>query len=127
MLIIGHDLRAARQVSLRLAVIYLAASSGSGRRMTSTTRYSPYTQALVSAIPHPRRRRTGRILLPDDPPVPVDRSAGCAFHRVAMRPDRAAAEQPPPKSGRNIMQLSCPACHRRGDARRSEAQRCCEP
>jgi len=39
----------------------------------------PYAQALVSAIPHPGKVGR-RMVLQGDPPNPVDRPAGCAFH-----------------------------------------------
>ena len=40
----------------------------------------PYTQALVSAIPTHARQKKRRMVLPGEPPNPVDRPAGCAFH-----------------------------------------------
>ena len=43
----------------------------------------PYTRALVGAVPVPdpnRENQRQRILLPGDPPSPMNPSAGCAFH-----------------------------------------------
>lgn len=49
----------------------------------------PYTRALVSAIPDPRRRGRRGILLTGDPPNPIDLPTGCAFHKRC--PDARAA------------------------------------
>jgi peptide/nickel transport system ATP-binding protein len=80
-LFISHDLRMVRQVSHEVAVMYLGriVEQGDPDRLFATPAH-PYTQALVSAIPtHTRHRRT-RLVLPGEPPNPVDRPAGCAFH-----------------------------------------------
>jgi peptide/nickel transport system ATP-binding protein len=79
-LFVSHDLRAVRQVSHRVAVMYLGSIVEEGEPDAVLHNPAhPYARALVSAIPHPGK--TGRrIVLQGDPPNPADRPAGCAFH-----------------------------------------------
>ncbi|MBS7792288.1 ATP-binding cassette domain-containing protein [Roseococcus sp. SDR] len=95
MLFISHDLRAVRQVSHRVAVMYLGRIVEEGEPdAVFATPAHPYTRALVSAIP--RRGRAGaRIVLKGDPPNPAARPTGCAFHpRCAHAVARCSAEAP---------------------------------
>jgi oligopeptide/dipeptide ABC transporter ATP-binding protein len=92
-LFISHDLSVVRHVSDRIAVMYLGkvveiASAGD---LFDHARH-PYTRALLSAIPAPDPDLdAGReqILLPGDPPSPVEPPSGCRFH---PRCPRAASE-----------------------------------
>jgi peptide/nickel transport system ATP-binding protein len=79
MLFISHDLRAVRQVSHRVAVMYLGriVEEGAPDAVLHDPAH-PYAQALVSAIPGQKNVR--RIRLQGDPPNPADRPRGCAFH-----------------------------------------------
>lgn len=80
MLFVSHDLRAVRQMSHRMAVMYLGRIVEEGEPDAILREPAhPYAQALVSAIPHPRRKGR-RIVLQGDPPNPADRPSGCAFH-----------------------------------------------
>jgi peptide/nickel transport system ATP-binding protein len=81
MLFISHDLRVVRQISRRVAVMYLGrvVELGDADHLFAAPQH-PYTRALVSASPAPGRRSTGRIVLTGDPPNPAARPAGCAFH-----------------------------------------------
>jgi len=95
MLFISHDLRAVRQVSHRIAVMYLGRIVEEGEPdAVLRAPAHPYSQALVSAIP--RRGASGqRIVLRGDPPNPADRPAGCSFHpRCAHALDRCRVESP---------------------------------
>ncbi len=116
MLFISHDLRAVRQVSHRIAVMYLGriVEEGDPDAVLHGPAH-PYAQALVSAIPHPSRA-SRRIVLQGDPPNPADRPAGCAFHprcplATALCRQEAPALKPRPGDGRLV------ACHvAQGDA-----------
>jgi peptide/nickel transport system ATP-binding protein len=81
LLFISHDLRVVRQVSNQVAVMYLGriVESGSADDLFASPLH-PYTEALVSASPSPERRSANRIVLSGDPPDPVLRPSGCAFH-----------------------------------------------
>lgn len=94
-LFISHDLRAVRQVSERVAVMYLGTivEEGAPDALLQDALH-PYTRALVSAIPHPGRGGN-RIVLQGDPPNPAARPAGCPFHpRCPVAVARCSAEAP---------------------------------
>ncbi len=84
-LFIAHDLSVIRQVSQRVAVMYLGklvelAEAGE----IFINALHPYTEALISAIPSLRQRKT-RILLPGNVPSPLNPPPGCHFHTRCHR------------------------------------------
>jgi oligopeptide/dipeptide ABC transporter ATP-binding protein len=84
-LLIAHDLSVIRQVSQRVAVMYL----GKIVELAETgeifiNALHPYTEALVSAIPSIRQRKI-RILLPGNVPSPLNPPPGCHFHTRCHR------------------------------------------
>jgi peptide/nickel transport system ATP-binding protein/oligopeptide transport system ATP-binding protein len=97
MLFISHDLSVIRHVSDRIAVMYLGRIVEIGPAADVFERPAhPYTQALLSAIPHtdPARRRA-RILLSGEMPDPAAPQGGCAFHaRCRHAEPRCAAARP---------------------------------
>jgi oligopeptide transport system ATP-binding protein len=86
-LFIAHDLSVIRQVSQRVAVMYLGrivelAEAGE----IFANALHPYTEALVSAIPSIRRgKKKTRILLPGSVPSPLNPPPGCRFHTRCHR------------------------------------------
>jgi peptide/nickel transport system ATP-binding protein/oligopeptide transport system ATP-binding protein len=97
MLFISHDLSVIRHVSDRIAVMYLGRIVEIGPAADVFERPAhPYTQALLSAVPHtdPSRRRV-RILLAGEMPDPANPPGGCAFHtRCRHAEPRCAATRP---------------------------------
>jgi peptide/nickel transport system ATP-binding protein len=109
MLFISHDLRVVRQVSRRVAVMYLGrfVEEGDADDLFADPKH-PYTQALVSAAPTPGAKQK-RIVLTGEPPNPAERPPGCAFHpRCPLATDRCRMEAPAMRTiegGRRV------ACH----------------
>jgi oligopeptide/dipeptide ABC transporter ATP-binding protein len=83
-LLIAHDLSVVRQVSDRIAVMYLGRIVEVGPAEEVIARPShPYAEALVSAVPVPDPEiaaRRERIILKGDVPSPASPPAGCHFH-----------------------------------------------
>lgn len=81
-LFITHDLSLAWLVSDRIAIMYLGkiVELGSAETVIKEPLH-PYTKALVSVIPTPRRKViTQQSLLKGETPDPVNVPAGCRFH-----------------------------------------------
>ena len=107
---VAHDLSVVRQVSTRIAVMYLGSivEIGAAEDLFSRPRH-PYTQALISAVPKPvNAAGRQRIILTGDVPSPINPPPGCRFHpRCPVAQDKCRVERPAliPSQGRSV------ACH----------------
>ena len=86
-LFISHDMGVVREVSDRVAVMYLGeiVEVGPTEAVFSDPQH-PYTEALLSSIPTPDPRTRGSgIELTGDVPSPADPPSGCRFHTRCHR------------------------------------------
>lgn len=116
---IAHDLAVVRQVSTRVAVMYLGSIVEIGETDDLYANPShPYTQALLSAIPQPHRcTRQQRILLKGEIPSPLNPPAGCKFStRCPVARDICRQVRPPlmPLSQKRSVACHFPLVEREG-------------
>jgi peptide/nickel transport system ATP-binding protein len=96
---VAHDLSVVRQVSTRIAVMYLGSIVEIGVADDIFSQPShPYTEALISAVPKPVYAdgiSRKRIVLTGDVPSPINPPSGCRFHpRCPVAQDRCRTERP---------------------------------
>jgi len=109
---ITHDLAVVKNVSDRVAVMYLGkiCELAAPDRLYASPAH-PYTAALLSSIPVPDPRVTtlSSGLVPGDLPSPLDPPSGCRFRtRCPRAQERCAVEQP---QIREVADGQFVACH----------------
>jgi oligopeptide/dipeptide ABC transporter ATP-binding protein len=96
-LFISHDLAVVRQMSDRIAVLYLGKLVEVGTRdQVCEAPQHPYTQALLAAVPTIERRQETLEVLTGEAPSPLHPPTGCPFRTRCARARDICAEQEPP-------------------------------
>ncbi len=98
-LFISHDLGVVQHMCNHVAVMYAGKIVEHGSRAALFNAPAhPYTEALLSAVPNVDKKQRiaqKRILLPGDPPNPVDLPPGCRFaNRCPVSMDKCFVESP---------------------------------
>jgi oligopeptide/dipeptide ABC transporter ATP-binding protein len=101
-LFISHDLSAVRQLSHRLAVLYLGmiVEQGASAALFAEPRH-PYTVGLLSAVllPNPKIKRQAQIKLAGEIPSPIDLPKACFLaSRCPLAQERCRSIMPPIES-----------------------------
>lgn len=94
---ISHDLSVVRNVSDRLAVMYLGkmCEIGDGDLIYAKPAH-PYTQVLLAALPDPTNPHAGAVdALDSELPSPINPPSGCRFRTRCPRAEAICAEQEP--------------------------------
>lgn len=110
-LFIAHDLALVKQVSDRVAVMYLGrlCEVGPAERVL-TQPLHPYTAALLEAIPGRTKGRGPeriRLRVSGEPPSPLDPPSGCRFRTRCPRAEERCATEEPVLQGSGEHEVAC--------------------
>jgi oligopeptide transport system ATP-binding protein len=110
MLFIAHELSVVKHVSSRVAVMYLGkvVETGTTAEVFEGTTH-PYTEGLLSALPHPVPvRRSRKPAVEGDIPSPLNIPSGCRFHpRCPIATAICTQEAPPLRQLSATHQVLC--------------------
>ena len=111
-LFISHDLGVVQHMCDGVAVMYMGKIVEHADRLRLFNNpLHPYTAALLSAVPtvdKTMREQTRRILIPGDPPDPVNLPKGCRFaNRCPVAKDQCRAAEPVLKTVGNGHRIAC--------------------
>jgi len=110
-LFISHDLSVVRHLSDRIAVMYLGriVEEGSAETIMETP-FHPYTQALLAAALVPGRPRRQKLVLPGEPPSPLNPPPGCPFHTRCPKVMEICRHEYPAARTINNRRVNCHLC-----------------
>ena len=109
-LFIAHDLSVVKQVSHRVAIMYLGKIAELAEKdEIFQNPLHPYTEALLSAIPSIRQKKKKRILLPGSVPSPLNPPPGCRFHTRCHKVLPVCDKEEPPL--KDVGEGHLVACH----------------
>lgn len=111
-LFISHDLGVVQHMCDSIAVMYMGKIVEHADRLSLFNNpLHPYTAALLSAVPtvdKTLREKTRRILIPGDPPDPVNLPKGCRFaNRCPVAQDQCRETEPDLKTVKGGHKIAC--------------------
>ena len=111
-LFISHDLGVVQHMCDQIAVMYMGKIVEYADRLSLfNSPLHPYTSALLSAIPsvdQKRRENTKRILIPGDPPDPINPPKGCRFaNRCPVAKDICFQKEPKLQNTKDNHKVAC--------------------